>query len=207
MQSGTRHYVSRKLLLLLLAAAPIASWSQDPATTQKDIKAVPMGAAPKTGPHDFSGAYTLAPRSTDGSAAVAASNGCVPVFTAGIGAGHSAHVVTGRDVMVIVQDGNHNLRRIYLNGQHPKNLKPSINGHSTGSWDGDTLVVETVGLMSGQTIVERIRKVSNGRQLETTVNGQASLADWRPDLSWVEAICEVAGDSSGSVNSTREPRK
>jgi hypothetical protein len=32
---------------------------------------------------------------------------------------------------------------------HPKNLTPTRGGHSIGSWDGDTLVVDTVGLQAG----------------------------------------------------------
>jgi hypothetical protein len=39
-----------------------------------------------------------------------------------------------------------NVRRIYTDGRgHPASLVPSYNGHSIGRWEGDTLVVETVG--------------------------------------------------------------
>jgi len=42
--------------------------------------------------------------------------------------------------------GPHTFRTIYLDGrEHPKNLVPSYYGHSIGKWDGDTLVVDTVG--------------------------------------------------------------
>jgi hypothetical protein len=35
---------------------------------------------------------------------------------------------------------------IYIDGrEHPKNLEPTWFGHSIGKWDGDTLVVDTVG--------------------------------------------------------------
>jgi hypothetical protein len=37
-------------------------------------------------------------------------------------------------------------RIVYLNGQHPKDLDPSYYGHSIGHWEGDTLVVDVVGL-------------------------------------------------------------
>lgn len=37
------------------------------------------------------------------------------------------------------------VRRIYLNRDHPKDLAPSWNGDSIGHWEGDTLVVDTVG--------------------------------------------------------------
>jgi hypothetical protein len=36
-------------------------------------------------------------------------------------------------------------RVIHLNAQHPANVKPSRHGHSTGKWEGETLVIDTVG--------------------------------------------------------------
>ena len=37
-------------------------------------------------------------------------------------------------------------RIIYMDGrEHPKNLTPSYFGHSVGHWEGDTLVVDSVG--------------------------------------------------------------
>ena len=40
----------------------------------------------------------------------------------------------------------HSWRNVYLDGRpHPKDLKPSWYGHSIGKWEGDTLVVDTVG--------------------------------------------------------------
>lgn len=42
--------------------------------------------------------------------------------------------------------GPHTFRTIFMDGRpHPKDLVPSYYGHSTGRWDGDTLVVDTVG--------------------------------------------------------------
>jgi hypothetical protein len=41
-------------------------------------------------------------------------------------------------------------RRVHLgNGRTPANLAPSNSGHSIGRWDGDTLVVDTVGFAEG----------------------------------------------------------
>jgi hypothetical protein len=37
-------------------------------------------------------------------------------------------------------------RFVYLNEKHPANLKPSHYGHSVGHFEGDTLVVDTIGL-------------------------------------------------------------
>ncbi len=40
----------------------------------------------------------------------------------------------------------HSWRIAYMDGrEHPKDLKPSWYGHSTAKWEGDTLVMDTVG--------------------------------------------------------------
>jgi len=42
--------------------------------------------------------------------------------------------------------GPHTFRTIYTDGRsHPKDLSPEAYGHSIGTWDGDTFVVDTVG--------------------------------------------------------------
>jgi hypothetical protein len=42
--------------------------------------------------------------------------------------------------------GPHTFRIIYMDGRsHPKNLEPSNYGHSVGHWEGDSLVVDSVG--------------------------------------------------------------
>ena len=44
--------------------------------------------------------------------------------------------------------GPHTFRTIYMDGrEHPKDLVPSYYGHNIGHWEGDTLVVDTVGFV------------------------------------------------------------
>jgi hypothetical protein len=46
--------------------------------------------------------------------------------------------------------GPHTFRTIYMDGRsHPQDVKPSFYGHSIGWWEGDTLVVDTVGFNEG----------------------------------------------------------
>ena len=47
-----------------------------------------------------------------------------------------------------VQEGNaHTYRQIFMDGRsHPEDPSPTWYGHSTGLWDGDTLVIDTMGL-------------------------------------------------------------
>ena len=53
----------------------------------------------------------------------------------------------GRVTMLGESDGNR-LRRIYTDGRpHPSDPDPSFHGHSIGHWDGDTLVVDTIGIL------------------------------------------------------------
>jgi hypothetical protein len=73
-------------------------------------------------------------------------------------------------------------RVIALNAQHPTTVTPSVYGHSVGRWEGDTLVVDTVGLdpampldrygtphTGGLHVVERIRLFKGGAALEDHV--------------------------------------
>jgi hypothetical protein len=53
----------------------------------------------------------------------------------------------GRVTMLGESDGNR-LRRIYTDGRsHPANPDPTFHGHSIGHWEGQTLVVDTVGVV------------------------------------------------------------
>ena len=52
---------------------------------------------------------------------------------------------------IVLEYGQLGLKRtIYMNlKQHANNIKPSRAGHSIGRWEGDTLVVDTVGFLPG----------------------------------------------------------
>ena len=52
---------------------------------------------------------------------------------------------------ILLQYGQMGLKRtIYTNMKtHPAGIKPSRAGHSIGRWEGDTLVVDTVGFLPG----------------------------------------------------------
>jgi len=73
----------------------------------------------------------------------------------------------------------HGVQRIYLNRTHRPHLLPTWNGDSIGYWDGDTLVVDTIGFndkswlqstMEPHTeetrVIQRIRQVRGGLYLE-----------------------------------------
>ena len=59
-------------------------------------------------------------------------------------------ITQNRDTIVI-EYGQFNLKRtVHMNTKaHPANVKPSRAGHSIGRWEGDTLVIDTVGFSPG----------------------------------------------------------
>jgi len=59
--------------------------------------------------------------------------------------------ITQNKDTVALEYGQLGLKRtVYMNvKEHPHNLKPSRTGHSIGHWEGDTLVVDTVGFAPG----------------------------------------------------------
>ncbi len=67
---------------------------------------------------------------------------------------HSAawDLVQSKDEIVLAPEVHTFARHIYLDGRkHPdrEHLLPSVNGHAIGHWEGDTLVVDTIGFRGG----------------------------------------------------------
>jgi hypothetical protein len=61
--------------------------------------------------------------------------------------GDPIDIVQRADEVAIIPEKERSLpRRIYIGGKHPAKLEPSPNGNSVGHWEGDSLVVDTVGL-------------------------------------------------------------
>jgi hypothetical protein len=90
-------------------------------------------------------------------------------------------VQTPKQVLIITE-GERTARRIHMNVPHSKDLKPSWYGESVGRYEGDTLVVDTIGLNAKTFVdnyrtphteklhvVERYRVVEDGKALEVNL--------------------------------------
>ena len=93
--------------------------------------------------------------------------------------------------VILLFEYHHEVRQIFTDGrEHPKNVELTWNGHSIGRWDGDTLVVDTIGLRDESwldagghehstqlQVVERFRRVdADTLEMERTLTDPISLA-------------------------------
>ena len=92
------------------------------------------------------------------------------------------YFVQGPKEVVMILTSFSDVRRIFLDVPHSKDLKPSWHGESVGHYEGDTLVVDTIGLNDKTAVdgfetphteqlhvVERFRLVDGGQTLELQV--------------------------------------
>jgi hypothetical protein len=59
-----------------------------------------------------------------------------------------------QSIFILNIAGPHSWRVVHMDGRpHPATLRPTFLGHSTGRWDGDTLVIDTVGFNEKQWLI------------------------------------------------------
>ena len=94
-------------------------------------------------------------------------------------------VQTPKLMIMLYEGGAQVWRQIYMDGrQHPADCKPTRHGHSIGHWEGDTLVVDSVGF-NGQAwldeaglptteslhLIERFRRPDSGHlEIENVID-------------------------------------
>ena len=116
--------------------------------------------------------------------------------------------------VVILYEYDHFVREIYTDGrQHPKDLNPTWMGDSIGKWEGDTLVVDSVGFndktwldndghphTEDLHVVERLRRASQDTlTIDVTIDdpkaytkswGGHMIFELKPDWNLGEMVCE-----------------
>jgi hypothetical protein len=89
--------------------------------------------------------------------------------------------------ITVNQEAQMQVRRIYTDGRAlPENPDPTYFGYSVGRWEGETLVVETVGTRPGQRL--GIRGITNGPNLKITE--RIYLDEANPDLMHLDFTYE-----------------
>ena len=73
-------------------------------------------------------------------------NKCLPMGLPRLSTYPQKFVQTPSQIIILDEGDIHTFRIVYLNGrQHPAEVNPTWYGDSIGRWDGDALVVDTVG--------------------------------------------------------------
>ncbi len=88
-----------------------------------------------------------------------------------------------KEVVMIWQGDHHQLRHVYLTDKHSARVTPSWFGESIGHYEGNTLVVDTIGMNTRTFIddyltphteklhvVERFRVIDGGKTLEAAIH-------------------------------------
>ena len=97
-------------------------------------------------------------------------------------------------IVMLFEDLSHGMMRsIHLKRGHPANVRPTWLGDSVGHWEGDTLIVDTIGFndstwLNGEGaphsealhLIERIRQVAGGQYLEYKVTAEDAKALAKP---------------------------
>lgn len=116
-------------------------------------------------------------------------------------------------LLVILNEYNANFRQIFTDGRPlPEDPQPNWNGYSVGKWEGDTLVVHSIGyrddqwldasgspLTSTAKVTERFRRPTFGKlEIEVTVDDPKSYTrpftvtiyqDLMVDTELLDAVC------------------
>jgi hypothetical protein len=121
-----------------------------------------------------------------------------------------------RRILIVDIGGPHTIRTIYTDDRphpHPRELAPSYLGHSTGKWEGDTLVVDTVGFnerfwldrfglphTDRLHVTERFTRLDSGTlKYEVTIDDPGAytapwtsglLLRWNPSQELFEYVCQ-----------------
>ena len=122
-------------------------------------------------------------------------------------------IVQGPKRVLIIHEGTSVLRQIHMSREHPKDLDPTYAGDSTGKWEGDTLVVDTIGFndrtwldgggiphSTALHVVERIRRTDHDTLVDEftiddpmaytkTITAQ-QVYKLKPDWEIHEYVCE-----------------
>ena len=109
---------------------------------------------------------------------------CMPAGVPGwiLYGGGSVHFLQTPKVVTMIFDGDMQVRHVYMNVPHSANVKPSWYGESIGRYEGDTLVIDTIGQNTKTVldanctphsdelhVVERWRITNGGEGLEVLV--------------------------------------
>jgi hypothetical protein len=133
---------------------------------------------------------------------------CLPIAGTSVGVDGPLLLLQSPTMIYWVAEQGHLVRRIYIGGQHQTASAPNYLGDALAHYEGDTLVIETVGLRRlppGGRMIEHWAKSADRKQIDMTIddvdaNGAAigvtrrQSISWRPGEQVMEWMCEDYND-------------
>jgi hypothetical protein len=145
---------------------------------------------------------------------------CRPTGLQGMTAQKGAMLIMqSPEKLALIFEDDREVRHVYLNQAHPADLKPSYTGDSTGRWDGNTLVIDTIGYNGkGQLdeigtphsaqlhLVERVTKSKDGRTLTDELTFTDPVYYTQP-FTKVRTWSSVPGERLRDYDCAENPRQ
>lgn len=144
----------------------------------------------------------------------------LPQFSMNIG------LMIERRQVTFLYEVNHIVRIAYLDQNHPAHLAPGWLGHSVARWDGDTLVVDTIGfndqmhldrgvpMTAKMHIVQRLRIVDGRLEIQAVFNDPGTFTgpvtvtnSYNRAEPFQEYICQENNQEGGVPTATGTPTK
>ena len=131
------------------------------------------GGAAATGPHEVGDPYIVVAQPCGGGGGRGGGALLINPDSGGV------HFVVSKDEVIFAGERG-GIRHIYMDGRpHPSPFTPTGAGHSVGHWEGNVLVVDTVGLTPGAVpgggmrsaathLVERFEVAADGKAMTIT---------------------------------------
>jgi len=133
------------------------------------------------------------------------------------------YIIQGPKEVVMILEDFADVRRIYLADKHPANVKTSWYGDSIGHYEGDTLVVDTIGIDDRapvdqfQTphttqlhVVERWRLTDNGSIVEVNIHMEdpgAYTMPWNAIMRYRRFEATLTNRATGSIPMLATPEQ
>ena len=204
--------VTKSVTVTVPGTVPVAAASGAAAGASTDIPRTPEGKPDFSGIFGWSNLFggrgggaapALKPgaekyRVTRGALDTGATSDCLPLIPPNsFGVPYEFQFVQNRNYLVILHEYPGTFRIIPLDGEpHQVDPDPSWLGDSVGRWDGDTLVIDTIGYNDKTEIsgyrhtdalhtVERLRRVAGGVEYELTIEDpNVFAAPWTVNRSF-----------------------
>ena len=115
-------------------------------------------------------------------------------------------IIQEADRFVLLYEYQHQIRRAHVNKPYPDNPYPTLMGYANASWEGDTLVIEAMGIQEGYLrpqgvphsdqlrVVEKRTLLEDGNTLalETIIDDPLYFTQpWSVTTQWKRTVFEI----------------